>query len=89
MSHEEEIALQETDDEAYERWLQGTPEHWAELTNDLTAKVIAGPDCDCDSFTVTGVIDTETDMDYWASKDLCSWCGAPGPHRATCYNCGH
>ncbi|MGW8177490.1 MAG: hypothetical protein ACWGQW_01670 [bacterium] len=88
MSHRDEIALQEADDEAYERWLKGTPEYWAELTDTLTANIIV-PDRDCESFTVTGVIETREDVDLWANADLCSWCGAPGPHRAVCYNCGH
>jgi hypothetical protein len=85
MSHKDEIALQESDDEleAYERWFKSTPEYWARLTDELTANIIV-PDRDCDSFTVTGEIETED-----VSKvEYCSWCGAPGPHRINCYNCG-
>ena len=39
MSHEDEIIQQETDDEAYDKWLKGTPEYWAELTNHLKAVI--------------------------------------------------
>lgn len=43
MSHEDEIALQEADDERdeLERWFQGTLEYWFKLTDTLTAEVIA------------------------------------------------
>lgn len=55
MSHEDEV---ENDDAAYERWFKSTPQYWCELTDELTANVIAGPDCDCDSFEVSGTIES-------------------------------
>jgi len=43
-----------TDEEAYERWLQATPEYWAKLTETLTAKVIASESKN--TFAVSGEI---------------------------------
>lgn len=43
MSHEDEIRLQETEDEAaaYERALQATPEYWSKLCENRTADTIS------------------------------------------------
>lgn len=70
MSHKDEVMLQGSDDEAYEKWLKGTPEYWAEITNHFTANVIAGPDCD--SFAVSGMIETDH------KPGSCQACGHDG-----------
>jgi len=84
VGHDPEVQLQEEDDAAYEGRLksmsESTPEYWCTLTDMHTAKII-GPDCCCDSFTVSGVIETKDDV------ARCLWCNAPEPGR-TCYNCG-
>jgi hypothetical protein len=41
LDNDPEIALQESDDKAFENWLKSTPEYWSDLTNDITAKTIS------------------------------------------------
>ena len=85
-----EISLQEeaSEEEVYQRKLrrmvEGTPQYWSVLTDSSKANIIVS-DLTCDSFTVTGEIEIE-DV---PQVEYCSWCSAPGPHRANCYNCGH
>lgn len=60
MSYEAEISLQQSDDKAYERWFQSTPDYWLWLTRRLTAGVKSSDGED--SATCSGTIQLEEDV---------------------------
>jgi len=47
-----------TDEEKYEKWFKSTPEYWCELTNELSAGIIA-PGDNRESFSVSGEIEID------------------------------